>query len=236
MVWIILCGYLLVMPRPAWADTDDPQPTDEHINPAEADRWTQLTTLVDQAPQPESARATFVQERISLLLDEPVRSEGQFFASGKIARLSLTKPEPIEMRFDDQRMQIYYPRDNVLEIYRIPDNSLAYTTGRPDPETLAQNFTLSELNPTNQSHIITLVLTPKGGLTQHLQSLHIRFDTELGLIVGATSVDTAGDQTTMALTDIQTNVEVDESQLLLNVPDDAQVEQPEGIPTETDDR
>eukprot|EP00752_Nemacystus_decipiens_P015802 g14112.t1 len=186
-------------------------------------RWEQLTELLEQSPKPESVRAVFTQKRTSLLLDEPVVSQGRFVAKGKTARLSLTKPAPVEMRFDEKRMQIYYPGDNVLEVYRVPPNSFTMTAGRPDPETLAKDFRLSDLTTDRDSGKVTLKLEPKGAARKHMQLLTLGFDPKLGLIVSATSIDAAGDQTVMQLTEAQMDQEVEDEEIALDVPDDARL-------------
>ena len=240
---VVLCGLLCVLLF-AWAgDTtaqgsDNPDNTTDQADPAEAQRWAQLDALLAKSPKPESIRATFVQKRTSLLLDKPVVSEGRFIAAGKVARLSLTQPAPLEMRFDDKRMHIYYPKDNVLEVYNVPQNSIAQTTGRPDAKRLAKDFKLTKISTDKASGLVTLTLEPKGDLTKHIQSLTLGFDPKLGLITAATTVDAAGDETAMALTDIKPGAKVEDAELELDVPDDARVEHPEGKPDKAneDDR
>lgn len=199
-----------------------------------AERWEEVARVLEASPTPASVTATFTQERISLLFDEPVRSKGRFVAKGKTARLSLVTPERVEMRFDDAAMQIFFPSDRILEHYRIPREGLAYTTGRPDPDLLAQDFTLLDLSQDPTSNVWTLSLEPRDALGDHLRSLTMRFDPALGLIVGTSIVDAAGDRTDIALTSIQTDVDVADADLELSVPDDVVHVYPEGSPNQAE--
>ena len=230
----VLCciAYALVsaLTAPALGQTKDKQD-----DQGEAKRWAQLDALLKKSPKPKSIRAAFVQQRTSLLLDKPVVSKGRFVAAEKVARLSLTKPAPVEMRFDDKFMKIYYPKDNVLEVYNVPSNGIALTTGRPDTKRLAKAFTLRGLTTDKKSGLVTLALKPKGNMRKQLKSLALGFDPKLGLIVSAASVDTAGDKTTIAIKDIKPGAKVDPSELKLDVPDNARVEYPEGKPGKKED-
>ncbi|MEM1445046.1 MAG: outer membrane lipoprotein carrier protein LolA [Planctomycetota bacterium] len=202
----------------------------------ESTRWQELTRLLEASPSPTSVTATFTQQRTSLLLDEPVVSEGRFVAKAKTARLSLVTPEPLEMRFDDASMQIYFPSDNVVEHYRIPREGIAYAAGRPDPDRLAQDFTLIELSQDPTGRLFTIGLEPNEALSEHLRSLTMEFDLRLGLIVGTSMIDAAGDRTDMALSKIQTDLEIADAELHLSVPEDAEHVYPEGVPSPAEDR
>ena len=232
---IALCYFALVLIG-LFATLAIAQAESQPVEPPEKKRWEQLTEILAQSPKPESVRAGFIQKRTSLLLDKPVVSQGRFVAKGQAARLSLTTPSPVEMRFDDKLMQIYYPDDNVLEVYRIPPKSIAITAGRPDPKSLAIDFKLSDLIVDKDSNMATLKLEPKGAARKHMQRLTLVFNARLGLIISAKSIDTAGDQTDMSLSEVKTNAKVKDSEIMLDVPDDARVEYPEGQPVKQEDR
>lgn len=185
-----------------------------------SEQWQELARLLEGSPRPESVKAVFTQERVSLLLDEPVRSAGTFVAKGSTARLSLTKPEPVEMRFDPAAMQIYFPDDHLVEHYPIPRAGLAYVTGRLEADRLAADFHLLALDRDETDAVLTLRLEPREDLREHLRSLTMRFDVVCGLVVGVQMVDVAGDITDMALTEIQTDVEVSDADVSLRLPDD----------------
>lgn len=204
------------------------EPASQPDESAEAERWNQLGQILDQSPKPESVRAVFTQKRTSLLLDEPVVSRGRLVAKGETARLSLVEPSPVEMRFYSAQMHIYYPDDNVLEVYRIPPNGMAMTTGRPDPEALARDFRLADLSTDPRSGRVTLALEPRESVREHMQSLTLGFDPMLGLIVSASSTDAAGDRTDMEFSQVRINQTVADTEMALDVPDDARVEYPEG--------
>ncbi|MEM1098199.1 MAG: outer membrane lipoprotein carrier protein LolA [Planctomycetota bacterium] len=226
MIWAAACLALGLLPLAGHAAADETSAV-----ASESEGWQELVRVLEASPMPASVQARFTQERISLLLDEPVRSEGRFVAKGKTARLSLVTPERVEMRFDDAAMLIYFPGDRVLEHYRIPREGLAYATGRPDPDRLAQDFTLVDLSEDETSNLWTLTLEPRDALGDHLLSLTMRFDPALGLIVGTSIVDAAGDRTDIALTNIQTDVDVSDADLELSVPEDVVHVYPEGSPS-----
>lgn len=219
---VLCCAWCTVV----FADRGDNNSKDQPD--AEAQRWAQLKALIEASPKPESARATFVQERTSLLLDEPIKSEGRFVASGKVSRVSLGRPASIEMRIDDKRIKIYYPDDNVLEDYPLPEQGLPLATGRPDLDRLAQDFTLTAIDADQEGEVWTLSLQAKGKLRKHMQSVSLGFDTKLGLVVKAATVDAAGDRTVMSLKDVEPGAEVTDDELALDVPDDAEVVRPAG--------
>jgi outer membrane lipoprotein-sorting protein len=190
----------------------------------EAQRWEQLAEAIEKSPAPKTIRASFAQIRTSLLLSEPVKSEGVFLSDGEVTRWSLGKPEGVEVRTDAKQMQIYYVADNVLEIYPIPEQGLPMPSHRPDLKRLKKGFVLSSFQEKEQQ--ATIRLQARGEMSKHLKSIALRFDMSRGVMTSVTTVDPAGDTTQMTLQDVEIDKQIKADELTLDVPDDARVQRP----------
>ncbi|MEM6750770.1 MAG: outer membrane lipoprotein carrier protein LolA [Planctomycetota bacterium] len=202
---------------------------------SEADRWAQLQRWLDDAPQPQTVRARFEQERHSPLLAEPVRSRGRLWSAGDVAKLALDEPAPLEMRIGPGRMEILYVQDRVLEVYPAMPQTLPITAARPDLQQLAEGFRLRELAESDGNQA-TATLEAHGDMRDHLVSLEIMFDRARGVVTGAALVDPAGDQTVMTLADIEIGAEVTGDDLALSAPTGVRVVYPAGQPGDAEAR
>lgn len=197
---------------------------EEKEDKQEATRWEQLAKAIKTSPAPKTVRASFVQTRTSLLLNEPVKSEGIFLSDGEVTRWSLGKPEGVEVRTDAKQMQIYYVADNVLEVYPIPEQGLPMPNQRPDLDRLKKGFTLASFEEDEQQARIRL--QARGEMSKHLQSIDLQFDMSRGVMTSVTTIDPAGDTTQMSLKDIEIDKKIEADELTLNVPDNARVQRP----------
>lgn len=202
-------------------------------SPQETERWKQAERVLANAPKPEAVRAHYVQTRTSVLLNEPVRSEGRFIAADGVARWSLNTPVLLEMRVDADRMRIYYVADRVVEVYPVTGYALPIAQGRPDLKNLSKNFHLRRV--TQDKKLWSMHFEAREAMRSSMLSLVVDFDSAAGVIVSATTTDAAGDLTHIALKDIDTTDPIDADELALNVPADARVVYPAGTGTAGDD-
>lgn len=192
----------------------------------EGKRWDRLAEAVKKTPQPKTVRARFEMTRTSLLLTEPITSAGRFVASGDVCRWSLGKPESVEVRIDAKQMKIYYTDDKLLEVYPIPEQGLPLASRRPDLDQLKKDFRLRSL--AEADGVMDIELEARGGMREHLISMSLSFNLESGAMTRVATTDPAGDQTTMTLSDLETDKKVGEDELKLEIPEDARVVHPAG--------
>ncbi|MGB0766538.1 MAG: LolA family protein [Phycisphaeraceae bacterium] len=191
---------------------------------SESERWERLAKVLETSPTPKTVRGTFEQVRTSLLLSEPITSEGSFISAGAVSRWSLGKPDSIEVRLDAESMRIYYAEDNVLEIYPVTEQSIPALNQRPDLERLASDFRLVGIDI--DERVVSIELVAKGKMRKHLQALRLVYDANKGVLRQLVTTDPAGDTTRMTLTNIVIDEPIEEQALDLEVPDDARVERP----------
>ena len=172
-------------------------------------------------------RASFIQDKKTPLLRNPMRSSGILLAQGPQMRWNTTEPYASVMVIDQRpghnEILFYYAEDALLEIHPL-NHELGRLAGFPLPSflELAQHYSI-EKDPTpltdERGSGLGLRLVPKDEATrQHLQQLRLLVDSTTGLIWKVEITEEEGSHTLLTFQELDTKTPVTSEALELNVP------------------
>jgi outer membrane lipoprotein-sorting protein len=183
-------------------------------------------------------RADFRQEKQTALLKKPLVSSGSLAVKGSRTLWKTVEPEPTEMLIDGDQIEIFYPKEKVLEIYPI-QGQLGALAASPLPrlEVLEKFFAferiaVAELKPGgSEKELLAVKLTPmEESLAKHVRQVEVLLDRHSGFVFEARTLDTGGDRTTLRFSHFQTNTGLSDSALELHVPKGTTISRPlEGV-------
>lgn len=186
-----------------------------------------LATFDKRLAAIEHFRASFIQDKKTPLLRNPMRSSGILLAQGPQMRWNTTEPYASVMVIDQRpghnEILFYYAEDALLEIHPL-NHELGRLAGFPLPSfrELAQHYSI-EKDPAaltdERGAGLGLRLVPKDEATrQHLQQLRLLVDSTTGLIWKVEITEEEGSQTLLTFQELDTKTPVTSEALELNVP------------------
>ena len=176
--------------------------------------------------------ADFSQEKITPLLKKPLVSRGRIHVSGPLMRWDTSQPEPTVMRIGEKEVELYYPKQKVVEIYPV-DERLGSLAASPLPrlDVLKRFFRFEEVAEANSSDKLALKLTPiDESLAKHVEHVQVLLDVQQGYILRAEMLDADGDRTVITFSNISTDNRPPDVSLKIDLPPDVKITRPlEGL-------
>ncbi len=195
--------------------------------------WNRMLEIDQRASKINSLTASFEQKKFTSLLKRPLVSTGSVRVSGSAMRWDTDKPEPTVMLITEQEVQLYYPNQKIVELYKI-DQRLGSLAASPLPrlEMLKKRFTFAEISVADldgnfdPAHHLALRLTPiDPALREHIEQVRVVVDVQRGYILLAEMLDADGDRTVISFSRISAS-EKEAPPLKLDLPKDVQVTRP----------
>lgn len=214
------------------------RPETRPTSPADSTEFAQrLRQLDERGLQVRDVSARFNQVKHTALLKEPMHSEGtvRITRNGQTAlmRWDTAKPHPSTIVTTQSELQIYYPRQSLLEIYPI-ESGLAQLAGSPLPqlEFARKHFTIDEcpwegLDISQPARRLAVRLTPiEERLREHVLEVRVLIDTEAACVVNAEIDYPDNERLVLEFSQIRVNTGIQERELRLNVGPDVEVTRP----------
>src|SRR5262245_38808244 len=168
--------------------------------------WSRMVEINQRGARIEHLTAEFSQEKFTPLLKRPLVSSGTITVSGRAMRWDTARPEPTVMRIDEKEVELYYPKQKVVEIYPL-DERLGSLAASPLPrlEVLKRFFSFAEVPEQSSQDRLALKLTPiDPSIARHVEHVGVLLDISKGYIVRAEMLDTDGDRTVITFSNIST--------------------------------
>lgn len=196
---------------------------------------TVLDRLETRASQIKDVVADFEQRKLTPLLKEPLISSGRVWIKGTTVRWDTLKPHRSMMVTDPGQIRIYYPDQMMVEVYQI-DQQLQHLIASPVPNwpVLSEYFDIQRIHQNAQANDarenraqLALRLVPKTEpLRRHITEGRVWVNVESGLIYEVRVTDIDGDQTEIVFGGVKINPGVQDNDIRLVVPPDAEVIHP----------
>lgn len=226
-------------PKPAEAQA--PTTPTESTEPT-GDRWPvvqrHLSEVRKRIGPIQSFRATFTQTKQTPLLRKPLVSTGTVVYHRSKALWTTLAPDPSRMLLETNKLCLYFPDENVLEIYGFHGGAKRWlgtlsglVSSRLDG--LEKGFNVQEVLKDEEGHRLTVRLTPRAKETaRHIRELTTRLNLQTGAMDRLEMLD--GDRQRLVITfqDIKINAPVRPEELRLRVPKNARIikQQPPNAP------
>lgn len=179
-------------------------------------------------------RADFEQRKQTSLLKRPLVTKGKLLSKGGSVLWETSQPRVTRMLVTDKQVKIFYPDDNLVEVYPM-DARFREAAGGPLPRlaALRERFQILELDPTelkdapNGAARLALRLQPIGDdLKQHITSVRVLIDERVPCADRIIFSSPDGDETEIRFSNVKINTNVGDSELDLRLPADVKVSEP----------
>jgi len=195
--------------------------------------WQRMLAIDQKAAQVNDLSADFEQQKFTAMLKKPLVSSGVVRVKGSTMLWNTSKPEPNQLRIDAKEVRIFYPQQNVIEVYAI-EQKLGQLAASPLPRlaTLQQHFSfeplpLPELGEKDDTRFLGLKMTPNdASLREHVEQVRVLLDTQSGLIVRLEMRDPDQERTTITFSNPKVNAGLTDSDLAITAPPDVKVTRP----------
>jgi outer membrane lipoprotein-sorting protein len=191
-----------------------------------------MEQINDRGAKIKFLTADFSQEKFTPLLKKPLLSSGKINVSGPLMRWDTNKPEPTVMRIGEKEVELYYPKQKVVEIYPV-DERLGSLAASPLPrlDVLKRFFRFEEITGESSSEKLALKLAPiDESLAKHIDSVQVLLDVQQGYILRAEMLDADGDRTVITFSNISTGTRPPDDSLKIELPPDVKITRPlEGL-------
>ncbi|MBB6430177.1 LolA family protein [Algisphaera agarilytica] len=194
--------------------------------------WEELEQIAAGREPITTYTAQFRQEKFTPLLRDPIESTGRVWITegedGGVSRWDTDPPYASTMLVADGELRLYYPDQQILEIYELGDRLDALAASPvPDLAVLRENFEIESSGWTKGNKLYTLTLVPKSEqMLDALEEVAVDIDPALGSMRRLSMTDLDGETTVMHFHDIQLNPELDPAELELAVPEGTKVIRP----------
>jgi outer membrane lipoprotein-sorting protein len=181
-------------------------------------------------------RADFEQRKHTPLLKKPMISRGSLLVKGQSVRWDTREPRRSTMRISNGRLRMYYPDDQLLEVYPVRED-MKDLGGAPLPRLLAlrarfeitaasvKELGAEEGNP----HLLAVLLVPKGEeMRRHVQSVRVLIDDTGPVATRVVMTDAEGETTEISFSHIRINAGVEQDEIELHLPEGVRVSHPLG--------
>ena len=191
------------------------------------DRFDALTSEI------EDLTATFEQRKHSVLLRKPLVSRGTVSVRGEVVRWDTKEPVSSVIRVDATDARMYYPDQNLLEIYDFGAD-LRFLAGSPVPQldALKERFELRETDAAGLEGVdddLVISLTPfDERIAERIERVRLALDEEAGVMRQIEILDPDGERTVIVFKKMRINQGLGEADVALETPDDVRVSRPFG--------
>lgn len=192
------------------------------LSPAQDDLDSLFARMRERQGAIRTLQTRFVQEKKSMLLSAPVRSEGllSYDSKGRV-RWEYLKPDPYTILITGDGFKAYYPSLNKVKTARITRmrNRIYHFLLATEPlEKLKAHFQV-ELRYAKARPTFTLVLTPlTPRLAKYISGVTLYMDKKLMLPLEVLVLEKDGDSTHLEFSDPKINIDLPEATFTLDVP------------------
>lgn len=211
----------------------------ERPNDVAESLWRRLVEVDERAADVETVVADVVQHKHTALLREPLESTGRVWVRGGTMRWDTHEPRRTEMLVTEQEVRLYYPEQELLEIYAL-DDRIGDLAASPLPRlrTMAGHFKLAagdaaalrEAEPTIEAEgdWLAVRLTPREEeLAEHLKRVDVLVDAERGVARRMVMVGAEADERTVVTFEaMELDGDVADRRFELVVPEGTRVRRP----------
>ena len=178
-----------------------------------------LAAVDAKVAQLHDVTADFTQQKFTPLLKKPLTSTGRVIGKGDRTLWLTEKPEPTSMAVDAGGIRLFYPSQNVVEIYPV-QGQLASLASSPLPRlSVLEKFFRFESMPGGDDTTLKVKLTPTDDtIRDHVDEVDVVLDTSTGIIRSATNIDADGDRTVLTFANVRTDTGLDDAALDLKLP------------------
>jgi len=179
-------------------------------------------------------QADFIQEKHTVLLRRPIVSNGRVRMAGELMRWDTLKPAPSSLLISPGQIKLYYPQQNLLEIYPV-DQQLVRLASSPVPrmEVMREHFTLSRIvigqwsEFTDSEGYLAVAMKPLDEkLGEHVELIRLLIDRRTGYLKVMELLDADGERTVTRFLEVQINTGQNAEQLALNPPEGVRISRP----------
>ena len=205
--------------------------------PAPADLDARLDAMDAKAQAIGDLTATFVQERRSPLLRDPLVTRGVVRALPSAMRWDTAAGDGLPasvLAADADELRVYYPDQAVVEVYPVRGNVAALTASPlPELSALRDTFTIEPDDGEGLGSVegerLALRLTPTDAdLAENVDVVRVLLDATRGVVRTFEVVDADGEVTTIRFTDIETDTGLAVTDVRLDLPAGVEVVRPLG--------
>lgn len=190
---------------------------------SQPDLRTRLVAIDERAAKIEAIRADFVQEKQSPLLADPVITRGTIAAMGANVLWTAKEPEPAQTHIGPAQLQIFYPRQNVVEQYTLTAETSALSASPlPRLEALEKSFEIAADAGEGldvKAGQVALRLTPtKPELSKYVDYVRVLLDEERSVVLAFEMTDPDGETTLTRFENVQVNPKLEAKDVTLAMP------------------
>jgi outer membrane lipoprotein-sorting protein len=190
---------------------------------SQPDLRSRLLAIDERAAKIEAIKADFVQEKQSPLLADPLITRGTIAAAGENVLWTAEEPEPTQTHIGQAQLQIYYPRQNVVEQYNLtPETSAMVASPLPRLDELEKSFEIvadAGEGLDAREGTVALRLNPtKPELAKYVDFVRVLLDEERSLVVAFETTDPDGETTLTRFENVQVNPKLDAKEVTLRLP------------------
>lgn len=182
-----------------------------------------LEAIDARAQQIRSISADFIQEKRSPLLSDAITTRGTLAATGSNVLWSATEPESSQTQVSDTQLQIYYPRQNLVEQYTLTPATAALAAS-PLPKLSALQATFELIDDAGEGlplreGTIAIRLNPRDAeLSKYVDHVRVLLDVDRAVVVAFEMTDPDGEVTLTRFERIVTNAKLDDADVTLRLP------------------
>jgi len=197
-----------------------------------------LAEIDAKAAQIADYTARFEQQKFTPLLRKPLESSGIVRVRGPVVRWDTQKPDPAVLHVDGKEMKLYYPKQNLVEVYPI-EARMRDLVASPLPRlgTLKENFSFEAMSAADIKpdagaladgpNRIAIRLKPTGEfLKQHVSEVRVLLDAKSAFMLCVVTVDVEGDRTVIRFSDAKLNTGLKPEDVAFSPPADARISRP----------
>jgi outer membrane lipoprotein-sorting protein len=200
---------------------------------SQPDLMSRLVAIDARAAKIEAIQADFVQEKQSPLLADPIITRGTIAAMGANVLWTAKEPEPALTHIGPALLQIFYPRQNVVEQYNLTAETSALSASPlPRLEALKTTFEIvaddgKGLSPAEGQ--VALRLTPtKPELSKYVDHVRVVLDEARSVVVVFEMTDPDGEVTLTRFENIRVNPKIEMKDVTLQLPPNVKKVSPGG--------
>jgi outer membrane lipoprotein-sorting protein len=201
-----------------------------------------LDDIDRRAGEVRDLTARFEQQKFTALLKKPLVSSGRVRMKGSVVRWDTEVPEPAVLHSDGREIQMFYPRQRVVEVYPI-DKRITDLAASPLPRlaALREHFRIDAADPAarpargggdgNKIEHVSLRLTPTDPfLKEHVDQVLVVLDAAAACVLSVEVDDADGDRTVIRFADVKLNAGLKDADVALAVPPGTKESRPlEGV-------
>ena len=201
--------------------------------------WRRLKQIDGRADEIKTLEADFLQLRHTPLLKKPMQSSGRVFVNGGRILWNTNLPYETQMLVTDDELRLFFPDDNLLEIYSLNDR-LGELAASPVPQLdlLVGYFRITEI-PEQRIDEAALALAVRDGTMIALR-LEPRDEDMAGRIISVDvylradqahvsrmeMTDSEGERTVISFVNVSINTLREDDELNIKAPEDVRISRP----------